>query len=181
MSLFLEYLNKQKHGVRILAERKLKLIRKSLEKNFLEIEDFTSDCQQPYLFVYDPTQNLSFGGIRIYTNNEIVAFRTQKLPETQPYGNSYQLDIQQMLDDILDNTKEKDKNKIAEMLMKLLTSVIRQFFIKSIDAEAEEAESITSDLPKDMIGSMTTKKDTDAIAVRNTGTDYSSNIFSKSN
>jgi len=182
MALFLEYLHKMKHGLRLVAERKLDLIRKALKEDFLDVDDFTNDDHQPYLFVYDPNKKLSFGGIRIYTNNDIIAFRVQKMPETQPYGASYQLDVQQMLEDVMDDTGEKDKAKLAKLLVSLLGSVIRQFFIKSANAEEEQLAGMTSNLPRDVVGNIVIKnKDNDAIAVKNSGTDYSNTVFSKSN
>ena len=182
MALFLEYLHKMKHGLRMMAERKLELIRKALREDYLEIEDFTDDDHQPYIYVHDPSNKLSFGGIRIYTNSDIIAFRVQKMPDKQPYGASYQLDIQQMLEDIMDNTGEKDKNKLAELLVKLLGSVIRQFFIRSSSAEEEQLAGMTSSLPRDVVGNIMIKnKDNDAVAVKNSGTDYSNTVFSKSN
>ena len=88
MAIFLEYLHKMKHGLRMIAERKLELILKALKEDHLLIDDFTDDDHQPYIFVYDPSKELSFSGIRIYLNNEIIAFRVQKMPDTQPYGAS---------------------------------------------------------------------------------------------
>ena len=182
MAIFLEYLHKMKHGLRMIAERKLELILKALKEDHLLIDDFTDDDHQPYIFVYDPSKESSFSGIRIYLNNEIIAFRVQKMPDTQPYGASYQLDIQQMLEDIMDNTGQKDKEKLAELLVELLGSVIRKFFIKSASAEKEQMAGITSSMPRDVVGNIVIKnKDNDAVAVKNSGTDYSNTVFSKSN
>ena len=87
-----------------------------------------------------------------------------------------------MLEDIMDNTGQKDKEKLAELLVELLGSVIRKFFIKSASAEKEQMAGITSSMPRDVVGNIVIKnKDNDAVAVKNSGTDYSNTVFSKSN
>jgi len=177
MSIFLEYMHKFRHGQRIIAERRLQLIKKALKKSFLNLDDYTDDEHQPYIYVYDPARNLSFGGIRIYTNNDIIAFRAQKMPDTQPYGAAYQLDIQQMLEDLMENSQERDKNKLAELLIKLLGTVIREFFIKSSSAENDLTASITSNMPTGVAGNIAIKNNSsDAVVVRNTGTDYANYV-----
>jgi len=182
MGLFLEYIHKYRQTERLRTQRSLELIEKAIDESHLEVISRKDDPHQPYIYVKNPNGDLSFNGIRIFANNEIISFRPQKDVDTQPYGGSYNLDLQQMLEDILNNSKERDKNKLAEMLIKLLGTILRQFFTKSIRAEQEFNSSMTSMMPKNVLGNIVIKNnDNDAVAMKNNGTDYSNTVFSKSN
>jgi hypothetical protein len=167
MILFNEYVDRHHY----FAKRKLRLLKNVLEKDGLRIEDFTRDEQEPYIFVYAYPVPTTFEGIRFYMLGDILAFKTQKKAETQPYGESYELDLQAMLIDIFDTEKDKSEKHITNLLMKLIGRELRDHFKRAKKAEDELLN-----------GQVTSSKDAAGqIVIRNGGNDYSNTIFSKWN
>jgi hypothetical protein len=167
MILFNEYVNRH----HFMAKKRLRLLKRVLEKDGLEVEDFTHDNQDPYIFVYSYPVSTTFQGVRFYMHGEILAFRTQKKPETQPYGEAYELDVQTMLVDVFETEDDKSEKNITKILMKLIGREVRNHFKKEKVAEEELLTGQISNA-KDAAGQ---------IVIRNTGTDYSNTVFSKFN
>jgi len=167
MILFNEYVNRH----HFMAKKRLRLLMNVLEKDGLKVEDFTHDEHEPYIFVYAYPVPTTFEGVRFYMHGDILAFKTQKKPETQPYGEAYELDLQTMLMDIFDNEKDKSEKHITKVLMKLVGRELRDHFKK---AKAAEQDLLTGQVTDD-------KRTAGQIVIRNTGTDYSNTVFSKWN
>src|ERR1017187_6959111 len=82
------------------AKKQLGIIEKVLHKNGLKVKSHLNDGTDPYVFIEDPTKQLSFGGVRIYKIGDSISFRVQKEEKTHPYGKAYQLDIEGMYKDL---------------------------------------------------------------------------------
>jgi len=149
------------------AMKQLKLIEQLLTLQGFKVDDFMTEGHEddPYIFVSNPSKNTSFDGVRIYKIGDIIAFRIQKESETHPYGNAYTLDIERMFDDLM-SEEEMDEIKAGKLVMKAVAKELKSFFDKSQEAEDE---SRSGDV---MSGD-------DNVMIRSTGTDYSSQIYSK--
>lgn len=165
--LFNEYVNRH----HFMAKKRLRLLMYTLQKDGLRVEDFTHDEHEPYIFVYAYPLPTTFEGVRFYMHGDILAFKTQKKPETQPYGEAYELDIQTMLVDIFDNEKDKTEKHITKFLLKLIGRELRDHFNKAKIAEEDMLTGQVSN-SKDAAGQ---------IIIKNSGTDYSNTISSKWN
>ena len=165
MITFLEYSYAQKKE----SKMRLKLIKKCLEKDGLKVDDMTEDVK-PYIFCYTPLKNLSFDGIRIFENGSTMSFQTSKKKETLPYGVAREMPVNELFYQICEF--QPDKDKATEELVKEISKMVRTFFKQSKEAEDElMGRSIDGQTGGDKAG---------AIVVRNTGTDYANNIYSKS-
>lgn len=167
MILFNEYVNRH----HFMSKKRLRLLMNVLQKDGLKVEDFTHDDHEPYIFVFSYPLATTFEGIRFYMRGDILAFKTQKKPETQPYGEAYELDLQTMLMDIFENEKDKSEKNITKVLLKLIGREIRDHFKK---AKAAEQDLLTGQVVDD-------KKNAGQIVIKNNGTDYSNTVFSKWN
>ena len=148
--------------------KELKLIEKLLKKQGMRVDNFleNSDGDDPYLFCYNPVKQGSFEGIRIYKIADKISFRVQKESQTHPYGRAYPLPIEEMFEDFLedeDTSEEKAGKKVIEAVVK----EVRRFFEKSDQIDRDERKSSIDAEPGDNI------------AIRQTGTDYSSLIYNK--
>lgn len=167
MILFNEYVDRHQ----FMSKKNLRLLAKVLEKDGLEVEDFTHDTPDPYIFVYAFPKAITYLGVRFFMHGDILAFKTQKKPETQPYGESYELDLQTMLVDIYENEDDKSEKNITKVLIQLIGKEIRNHFKKAKKAE-EEILSGQLASSKDAMGQIT---------IRNAGTDYANTVLSKWN
>ena len=167
MILFNEYVNRH----HFMAKKRLRILMAALQKDGLKVEDFTHDEHEPYIFVYAYPVPNTFEGVRFYMHGDILAFKTQKKPETQPYGEAYELDLQTMLLDIFENEKDKSEKNITKVLLKLIGRELRDHFKK---AKAAEQDLLTGQVADG-------KNTAGQIVIRNAGTDYSNTIFSKWN
>ena len=167
MIFFNEYVDRN----RFLAKKRLHLLMNVLKKDGLKVEDFTYDEHNPYIFVYSYPVATTFEGIRFYMHGDMLAFRTQKKPDTQPYGEAYELDLQTMLVDIFENEKNKSDKHIAKILAQLIGKEIREHFKKSKKAEQD---MLTGQISDD-------KGSSGRIIIRNNGTDYANTVTSKWN
>lgn len=114
----------------------LSILKDVFQKSGFDAIDFLSDHKQPYIYIRKPQilENVSFGGIRIYTiGTDIICFRVQNKEHTEPFGSAYQLDVKGMFKDMV----KEDKNDIGEKIIDYLISEINQFFIQSAKAEQE--------------------------------------------
>lgn len=114
--------------------KKLKIVGALLQKGHFKVEDFIHEDEDPYIFVHTPKKyDLSFGGIRIYSIGEGLAYRVQNEKDTHPYGESYNLDIEAMWNDLL--SEYGDEEKCGKKIISALYSEILHFFKHSADAE----------------------------------------------
>lgn len=161
---FGSFINKKKRD----TIHQLGLVEKLLEKQGMKVETFLEkDDDDPYIFVKNTQKNSSFEGIRIYKIGDKLAFRVQKESKTHPYGKAYLLEIEEMFQDFLTDDDMNDQ-KAGQLVIASVAKEIRNFFEKSVDAERDRKEDeISHDDPQGNV------------MVRNTGTDYSSLIYSK--
>lgn len=164
MKTFLEF-----HNV-IDQETKedLEMLLHVLRKDGLRVEDFLESGDMPYIFCYNPLEDTSFQGVRIYKHGTILAFKVAKFPDSQPYGAAYNIDLQGMYDALIEDKKEK-KEALKELCKKVCEEM-RKFFRKSKIAEDKIVKSQIRD-PDALDGA-------GQIVIRNTGTDYSNNVYS---
>ena len=156
MQRFNEFVDKKHRD----AEKHLKIIKDILEHGGFKIEDYTNDSSDPYVYVYAPSKDLSFDGVRVYEIANGLAYRVQKESKTHPYGRAYELPVQEIYEDLLD---DEPNDKIGPKIMNILTKEIKTFFEKSMQAEKESPMMANDPLDK--------------AYMRSQGTDYSSKIF----
>ena len=142
------------------AKKHLKIIKTVAEKGGFKVEDFTSVHEDPYIFVYAPSRDLSFDGIRIYQIAGEIAYRTQRESKTHPYGRAYQLPVQEIYEDLLE---DQPKDKIGSEIIDIVNKEIKSFFERSVQAEKE--------LP------MMTADPLDKAYMRSQGTDYGDKVL----
>ena len=65
--------------------------------------------EDPYLYVHNKNENLSFNGVRVYKIGDIMAYRIQKEEKTHPYGKAYLLDVENMFNEFLEDMEEKEE------------------------------------------------------------------------
>jgi hypothetical protein len=162
---FGEFVDKKKRD----AFRQLRLIEKLLVTKGFKVENFLNeDSEDPYVFCFNPVKNTSFDGIRIYKIGNILAFRIQKESETHPYGNAYQMKIEEMFDDLM-SEEGIDEKEAGKRVIEAIAHEIRRFFEKSEEAEQEERSGACG----------SPYGDDNKLDVRSTPCDYSSQIYSK--
>lgn len=120
------------------TKKQLDIIKRVLEKHGIKAKSHVDDLD-PFIFVEDPTKQLSFGGVRIYKIGDIISFRVQKEEKTHPYGRAYALDIEAMYKDL--TSDDISEGKAGEMVMQAISKEIRSFFTKSSDAEKDLRDS----------------------------------------
>ena len=127
---FREFLDK-KHRE---SNKQLRLLAKLLEHEGFEVKEYLDDKDDPYVFL-KCDKDISFGGVRIYKIGDIMAYRVQKDKDTHPYGRAYQLNIEEMFNDLMseNGSEEKTGKKIIESVV----GEFRGFFDKSAKAEKE--------------------------------------------
>ena len=162
MGSFFEFIDKKQRE----AKRHLKIIKKLLESSGIKVADHLKE-DDPYIFAFNPQQNILFDGIRIYQIGSILAFRVQKEEKTHPFGKAYALPIEDMFDDLLEDNHNPEH--AGKKLVESVAHEIKQFFVKSVEAEKElrDAEVKTGD---DAMGK---------IVIRSNPNDYSNLIYSK--
>lgn len=158
------------------ALKELTLIGKMLKKHGLQVENHLEDAdgEDPYVFCYNTSKEGSFDGIRIYKIGTNIAFRIQKESETHPYGRAYPIDIEQMYNDFLED-EDTSEDKAGQKVIEAVVKEVRRFFEKSVEIERDERKSPFGDpsagsQPGDGTGN---------VALRQTGSDYSSLIYNK--
>lgn len=164
MKTFLEFVSAKSDQ----KPENLGLLTVILRNDGLKVHEFLDDHKEPYIYVFNPLDDLSFQGVTVYKKGDVLAFRAQRYEDSQPYGAAYNIDMQGIYDDLLyDN---KDKKQALDLLCRKLCKNMRDFFRKSKKAEDEALQSqLRSPEDKDGAGQ---------IIIRNTGTDYSNQIYS---
>ena len=98
-----------------------------------------------------------------------MSFQVSKTKDTLPYGIARGLEVNDLFDQICEI--ESDKTKATEILIKEINIEIRKFFSQSKGAEDE--------LMGKIIDGKSGGDKAGAIVVRNAGTDYANQVFSK--
>lgn len=141
------------------AKKHLSLIKKMLEQGGFQVTDKLDEREDPYIFVFNPNNNLSFDGVRVYEIGDEIAYRIQKEARTHPFGKAYPIPIEQMFEDLLG--EDMDDSKIGKEIIKSVVNELKEFFDKSYQAEKKGP-------PKE--------DPLDKIHTRTTGTDYSNQV-----
>lgn len=164
---FGDFVDKKKRD----ALRQLGLIEQLLKKQGLRVESYLHNSEDdPYIFCYNPSRNASFDGIRIYKIADTIAFRIQKESETHPYGKAYQLPIEEMFQDFLQDEKIKEQ-EAGQKVIEAVSNEVRKFFDKSVEAERNERMKDIEGQRGDSNGN---------VMIRSTaGDDYSNLIYNK--
>jgi hypothetical protein len=117
--------------------------------------------------MWNPNQNVTFDGIRIYKIGDKIAYRIQKEENTQPFGKAYPLDIEDMFNDLMsDHHKPEEAGK---EVVKAVVNEVKRFFVQSAEAE-KDLRSGEFSLSNTGNGQ---------IAIRSTGSDYSNMVYTK--
>lgn len=162
METFVEFVDKKERE----AKKHLKIVKKLLESQGMKVADHLK-ADDPYIFVYNPGQNVAFDGVRIYQIGSQIAFRIQKEENTHPFGRAYPLPVEDMFNDLMsDNHKPEVAGK---KVIQSVTEEVKSFFIKSAEAE--------KDLQQTQFGNASDPMN--KIAIRSTGSDYSNLVYTK--
>jgi hypothetical protein len=110
---FGEYLDK-KHRE---ARKQLGIIKEVLQKGGMRVVDHREgEEDDPFIFLFNPANEASFKGLRIYKIGDKIAFRIQREEKTHPYG----------------------KEEVAgKMVIEMVVKELRRFFTDSQKAEEE--------------------------------------------
>lgn len=151
--------------------RQLKIIAELLRRSGFKVKEYldADEGYHPYIFCYNPGENVSFDGIRIYKVGNMIAFRIQNSSNTHPYGAAYSLPIEQMFHDFL-SEKGMTPEKAGKQVMKAVAREIKNFFEKSAKAEEKEHDN--------MVAGIGNYLDAPIAQTSATGTDYSARIYS---
>jgi|APGre2960657373_1045057.scaffolds.fasta_scaffold00093_20 hypothetical protein len=164
MKTFLEFNNMLEQH----TKEDLEMLLYIFEKDGLRVESFLDSEDIPYIFIYNPLEDTSFQGVRVYKLGDILAFKVQRYPESKSYGKAYPIEIQDMYDNFI--ADKKTKEEAVKELRKILCKNMRDFFKKSKVAEDKIVRSQIHD-PDALDGA-------GQIVIRNTGTDYSNTVYS---
>lgn len=156
MALFLEFLDRRHRE----ARRKLRLVKKLLEKGDLKVSSHLDD-EEPFLYVSSPENGSNFGGIRIYEIGGLIAYKIQRNEDTHPYGDAYLLDFEEMFHDFMTETDSEEK--AGKQVIKSAINEIKKFFKKSTEAESE----------------LLNKEPDSRVIMKTGGTDYASMLLSR--
>lgn len=162
METFIEFVDKKERE----AKKHLKIVKKLLESQGMKVADHLKE-DDPYIFVSNPGQNITFDGIRLYKIGSQLAFRIQKEEKTHPFGKAYPLPIEDMFNDLM---SDHHKPEVAgKKVIEAVTEEVKRFFIKSAEAEKDLRGAEIGGNPDPM----------NRIAIRSTGTDYSNMVYTK--
>lgn len=150
------------------TKKQLGIVKKILEQGGITVSSYLQESD-PYIFVVSPEKRLSFDGVRIYKVGKHMAFRVQKEAATHPYGEAYALDVEEMYNDLISEDKY-DEERAGKAVIKAVIAELKSFFAKSAEAEkqndAEAADGVDDPLSR--------------VALQATGTDYATQVTSKS-
>jgi|688.fasta_scaffold313543_2 hypothetical protein len=156
-SSFLDIKNKQ-------TKKELGILKEILSNNNFQVEDFTSK-EEPYIYLKS-TDDAPFQGVRIYKIGSNYAYRIQNESETQPYGQAYPINLEEIFNDIIPDMTEEEA---AETVASALAEEFHTFFKKS--AEFHKDMMISKFDKQDIAGS--------AIISSNEMGDFSNSIYNK--
>lgn len=153
---FFDYINRKL----ISSKRKLRIIHKILDQAKVKTKLFLKNTDEPHLFVYSTDNNCDFEGIRIYPIGRNLAFKIQNRSDTHPYGKAYLLDFENIYNTFMAE-KDAEEEKAGKKVIKYFVEEIMKFFKMSAEAQSNFDKS------------------DDKLMLRNSGTDYSANVYSK--
>jgi hypothetical protein len=156
MYCFLEFVDRKERESR----RHLKITLKALKESGLHTYDHI-DHEDSYIFVKSSNKNLPFEGIRIYEIGNSLAYRVQKEKDTEPFGKAYELNLEEMFNDLMGENMKKEQ--AGKEVIKGVNKEIKEFFSKSAKAQAA-VEEMGESKP---------------LVVKTGGTDYSGMVTSK--
>jgi hypothetical protein len=159
-SSFSDFMSKKKRD----ELENLKILERILQSKGMKTQNFLENQDDPYIFCYNPSDNCSFDGVRIYTIADTIAFRVQKESETHPYGRAYPLKIEEMFEDFLSDDGI-NKKEAATKVMDEVANAVKKFFDKSATIEKDVRFGLIDE--------------PDNLAVRGTSNDYSNLIYNK--
>ena len=146
------------------AKKQLGIVKEVLSKQGMICKDHLED-DDPYIFLQNPNRGTQFQGVRIYKIGDYICYRVQNEENTHPYGKAYQLEVEDMFQDLVSD-EDYDQEKAGKEVMKSIAEELKKFFIKSADAE-KELRAGEYQGGGDPLG---------RIAVTPTGNDYANNI-----
>jgi len=145
------------------SKKRLEIVEKILKKQGMTVGNFLSE-DDPYIYLKSTTGGLPFDGLRIYRIGDSIAYRVQKEEKTHPFGKAYLLDIEGMYEDLIsDNT---DEEKAGKTVIKSVGEEMRNFFVKSVEAD-KEVRAAELDRQTDPMGKALNST---------TGTDYANTV-----
>jgi hypothetical protein len=156
MYCFLEFVDRKERESR----RHLKITLKALKESGLHTYDHI-DHEDSYIFVKSSNKDLPFEGIRIYEIGNSLAYRVQKEKDTEPFGKAYELNLEEMFNDLMGENMKKEQ--AGKEVIKGVNKEIKEFFSKSAKAQAA-VEEMGESKP---------------LVVKTGGTDYSGMVTSK--
>jgi len=159
---FREFLGaKQRESV-----RQLHIVQKVLEQGGFKIKDYLGErFDEPYIFVFNPNNDTSFKGVRVYKIGDKIAYRVQRESETHPYGTAYMLDLDGIFNDLMEDGAKKQE--LGKKVMETMVKELHAFFDESSTAE-KDADNFMGDGSEGGLG---------MVHVRNPlGGDYSSQV-----
>ena len=173
MKTFLEF---AVHRVRDYEPERLHDLFRLLQKGGLVAIDRTHQQNDPHIWVQAHPKPQEFDGVRVYLLGNICAFRVQKLATTQPYGKSYQLDLQEMFNKILErmgnDAKTNMKLAVKELIKKVAEKIIGFYQLAIQDEEEFMQDQLYGPERTDVGG---------AALVPSSGFDYSMKVYSDKN
>jgi hypothetical protein len=123
-----------------LTIKQLNIIAAVMEKAGFRVDHYLGEqFDDPYVYIYNPNQNTSFAGVRLYKIGDKIAYRVQRENKTHPYGMAYSLEVELMFDDLMEEGELKPE-KIGEKVMEMVVKEIRAFFEESAEAEHGDEE-----------------------------------------
>lgn len=153
---FFEFANKQSRE----EIRRLKILSKIFEAGGFKTKEHFNK-HDPHIFIPCGKKNLTFEGIRVYPIGNMIAFRVQKLENTEPYGKAYQIAVEDIFNDLMsENIKIEEAGKKTA---KIIVEEVQEFFNESFKAEQELANS----------------PDEQGLVFRTGGSDYSGTLASR--
>lgn len=147
------------------SRKHLELVKQMLEQSGFRIVDKMKTRNEPHLFVFNPQNNLSFDGVRVYEIGGDIAYRIQKEATTEPFGKAYPIPVEKMFEDLM-GEDDMDDEQIGKEIIKSVISELKEFFEKSYDAERKGPPA------QDPLGK---------VHMRTSGTDYANNVTSSQN
>lgn len=121
----------------------LKILGTILKKAGFKITPHLDDPTDPYFYIHKPTdlspliEDLTFGGLRVYARGkDIICYRVQQKHDVEPYGTSYNLSVQDMYKEMLD----EDEKKLPYLIIYHIVNELKNFFLQSANDENEMGE-----------------------------------------
>lgn len=113
--------------------KELGILKDLLSKDF-QIESFL-ESDKPYLYLRSKEKDdLSFDGVRIYKVGSNLAYRIQNESETEPYGQAYPLNLEDMFEELVPDMNEEEA---GEIIAHALIEEFNNFFKKSSEIQNE--------------------------------------------